>query len=125
TLSRRRFRRSRARLSGSVLFGLPDRFRVEPARAALCDRTTGSGQVGHGDPALTLGGLLGPLFPLSPRTPLLHRGPLLQPATAPLRAAPLLRLDRLEADDVQPALPGLDFRQQSPAHRLASSGIAE
>ena len=45
--------------------------------------------------------------------------PVLQPAAAPLRAAAVLRRDRLEAGDLRRLFRGLDLREQGAAHGLA------
>ena len=82
-----------------------------------------SGQVGLDPQAKPLLGLLVPLLRLSPRAPLLHRRAVLQPPPPALRAAPLLRLDRLEARDLRAALPSLDLPEQGAAHGLAPGGV--
>src|SRR6266536_752718 len=109
-----------ARVPRPVLPRVPDRVRVEPSRPALRDRSRRSREVGQRDPSLALVGLLVSLLRLPPRAPLLHGRPLLQPAQASLRAAPVLRLDRLAAHDLWAALQSLDLREQSSAHGLDS-----
>src|SRR5262245_37842772 len=119
----RRLRRARPCLSGPGIPGVPDRVRLEPPRAALRDRPVGPGQVGLDPEALALLGLLVPLFGLPSRAPLLHGRSDVQPAPPALRPPAVLRGDRLEADNVRAALPGLDLREQDAAHRLAPRGL--
>src|SRR4029078_1730877 len=80
----------RPRLPRPALPRLPDRVRAQPARPALRDRPDGPGEVGLDPEALPLLGLLVSLLRLPPGAPLLSGRAVLQPAPAPLRAAPVL-----------------------------------
>src|SRR5215831_19195387 len=79
--------------------------------------------MGNAHRPIALLGLLVPVLRIPSRTPLLHRGSLLQPAAPSLRFAPVFRRDPLEAGDLPHVVPSLDLRQPEAPHRLAFGRI--